>query len=540
MARDWDRIAEESATWVMRPLSSRGLWAKQQPFGDPIPNRWDGPIAAITRGRIKPRMWRTFWSAVPPVVLDVKQGGGLTFAMGIGEAPVGLQGTFSTWSDGARPVGLRPPPPRAPAGHRQTEQLGWYSEELFARFALLSAEGTVAGQPVPAPDAGSPRLGSARPVDDWLPQREPVASSRHGGRGSIMPVMAADYLDRTDHHAPPARTVRRVCTRPRIEGVPATTSPTLRVLPWVLGGAGVLSQIVWVLLPEDLRDAATITSVLLLAAAGACHAAVHRGPGWAACLYGATAAIGLAVEAIGTATGFPFGAYRYGTRLGPMVLDVPLLIPLAWCMAAYPMLLLAQRLGTRRWQVMLIGAWTITAWDLFLDPQMVGEGHWAFADPTPRPARLPRHPADELRRMVRHRTAHFLGAGPPAPDSSRRSHAAPAHALDLRLQRDGRRRVLRPSRGRGLGRDRHGDHGDPLGAPGGARAATRPRPRRGRHAVRPGRAAVLAATVMAAGLTAHTAWNTRHLRPAPVLAPGDPVEQARVTVALPARTRPTG
>ncbi len=152
VARDWGRVADESATWVMRPLSSRGRWAKQQPFGNPIPNRWDGPIAAITRGRIKPRMWRTFWSSVPPVVLDVKQGGGLTFAMGIGEAPVGLQGTFSTWSDGPRPVCVRPPPPRAPTGDRPDPAARWYSEELFARFALLSAEGTIAGRPVPAPD----------------------------------------------------------------------------------------------------------------------------------------------------------------------------------------------------------------------------------------------------------------------------------------------------------------------------------------------------------------------------------------------------
>ncbi len=53
--------------------------------------------------------------------------------------------------------------------------------------------------------------------------------------------------------------------------------------------------------------------------------------------------------------------------------------------------------------------------------------------------------------------------------------------------------------------------------------------------MRPGRAAVLAATVLATGLTAHTAWNTRHLRPAPIPADGDPVEQARVTVLLPAR-----
>ena len=168
---------------------------------------------------------------------------------------------------------------------------------------------------------------------------------------------------------------------------PATPQPPssrgLRALPWVLAAAGVLSQIVWVLLPEDLRDGATITSVLLMASAAACHATVHRGVGWAARLFVATAGIGLAVEAMGTATGFPFGAYRYGPRLGPMLLDVPLLIPLAWCMAAYPMLLLAWRMGSTRAQVVLIGAWTITAWDLFLDPQMIGEGHWAFANPTP-------------------------------------------------------------------------------------------------------------------------------------------------------------
>lgn len=153
LARDWDRIAEESATWTMRPLSSKGLWSGRNPFGAPTPSRWDGPVAAVTRGRIKPRMWRTFWSAVPPVSLDVRRGGGLTFAMGIGEAPVGLQGTFSTWSSG---LALSEFVYRRSA-HQQviarTAALGWYSEELFARFALLSAEGTVAGRPVaPAPN----------------------------------------------------------------------------------------------------------------------------------------------------------------------------------------------------------------------------------------------------------------------------------------------------------------------------------------------------------------------------------------------------
>lgn len=148
IARDWQRIANESATWIMRPLSSKGLWAGQNPFEAPVPARWDGPVAAVTRGRIKPRMWPAFWSSVPPVSLDVRSGGGLTFAMGIGEAPIGLQGTFSTWSSGQA---LSQFAYRRPAHQKviaQTASLDWYAEELFARFALLSAEGTVAGQSV--------------------------------------------------------------------------------------------------------------------------------------------------------------------------------------------------------------------------------------------------------------------------------------------------------------------------------------------------------------------------------------------------------
>jgi len=154
VAAGWDRIAEESASWVMRPLASRGRWAGQEPFGAPTPQRWDGPVAAITRGRIKPRHWRAFWAAVGPVALDIREGGGLTFALGIGEAPLGLQGTFSTWADGAALTDFahRRAPHRAVI--TQTHRLEWYSEELFARFALLSAQGDHRGRPVAPPARG--------------------------------------------------------------------------------------------------------------------------------------------------------------------------------------------------------------------------------------------------------------------------------------------------------------------------------------------------------------------------------------------------
>ena len=81
-------------------------------------------------------------------------------------------------------------------------------------------------------------------------------------------------------------------------------------------------------------------------------------------------------------TGLPFGDYAYAGTLGPELLDVPLVVPLAWTMMAYPVLLAARRL-TRRW----VPCWSAPtgwpAWDVFLDPQMVGDGHWPGPTPTP-------------------------------------------------------------------------------------------------------------------------------------------------------------
>ena len=87
-------------------------------------------------------------------------------------------------------------------------------------------------------------------------------------------------------------------------------------------------------------------------------------------------ATGLLAEAVGVATGLPFGDYAYGDSLGWRVLDVPLVVPLAWAMFAYPCLLVGRRLG----HPVLAGAWALASWDLFLDPQMVAAHHWHWLD----------------------------------------------------------------------------------------------------------------------------------------------------------------
>jgi hypothetical protein len=110
-----------------------------------LPRKASGPVAAITRARIRPRKAATFWRAVPPVSLDLHQVGGLQLAFGIGEAPIGLQGTFSLWDDaGALNAFAHQRSPHLEA-IRRTEQEGWYVEELFARFEVRGVEGSYRG-----------------------------------------------------------------------------------------------------------------------------------------------------------------------------------------------------------------------------------------------------------------------------------------------------------------------------------------------------------------------------------------------------------
>ena len=145
VARSWARIASERLRVELRPLSSRGEWSRHRPFGDPEPPPYDGPVAAVTRARIRPGRLLTFWRSVPPVSADLHRCSGLRLAVGIGEAPIGLQGTFSLWDSGAALTEFAHR--RAPhlEAVRRTTELGWYAEELFARFAVLAVDGTFNG-----------------------------------------------------------------------------------------------------------------------------------------------------------------------------------------------------------------------------------------------------------------------------------------------------------------------------------------------------------------------------------------------------------
>jgi hypothetical protein len=145
---NWRKRSTSEFRAVLSPLSSHGLWAKKNPFDfiAPLSNP-NAQIAALTRARIKWNKNFIFWKSVPPVVIDLHSNPGLHAAIGIGEAPIGLQGTFSLWKSASA---LRDFAYRGKAHQvaiAQTQSIGWYSEELFARFEVLELRGEITTHP---------------------------------------------------------------------------------------------------------------------------------------------------------------------------------------------------------------------------------------------------------------------------------------------------------------------------------------------------------------------------------------------------------
>jgi putative membrane protein len=162
-----------------------------------------------------------------------------------------------------------------------------------------------------------------------------------------------------------------------------------RAVPFVLAGLLVLTAIAYPLTAGSRRDAVSWAIVVLGAGLSVVHAVLSRGIRTGAGVLGVVGGTAVAFEAVGLSTGFPYGSYSYGDALGPTLLGVPFLVPLAWLMMAWPSWLLAEWLtrpvraaGSRPLRVAVAAA-LFAAWDVVLDPQMVQAGYWTWAAPHP-------------------------------------------------------------------------------------------------------------------------------------------------------------
>ncbi|WP_019954350.1 spheroidene monooxygenase [Yoonia vestfoldensis] len=132
--------ATEHWTVFLQTQTARGQWSGQEPFA-PRATTAPGPLAALTRATIKPRILARFWGRVPNISARIGADSNVMFKIGIGEVPMLHQITFSIWPSEAAMAAFARTGPHADA-IRAVRDEGWFSEELYARFAVHSDAGT--------------------------------------------------------------------------------------------------------------------------------------------------------------------------------------------------------------------------------------------------------------------------------------------------------------------------------------------------------------------------------------------------------------
>ena len=138
----WNSNSESQFAATLKTIAVHGKWSGKNPFKPEVaPIDWNGKVVAITRARIKWRKNFLFWRSVPPVTASLKAAPGLVKAIGIGEAPIGLQGTFSIWEDPNTISYFAYRGEAHKAAIAATAREKWYAEEMFARFALTESSG---------------------------------------------------------------------------------------------------------------------------------------------------------------------------------------------------------------------------------------------------------------------------------------------------------------------------------------------------------------------------------------------------------------
>jgi spheroidene monooxygenase len=136
--------AAELCVVKLRATSCRGSWGGQS-IGVSATVEAGLPVAALTRASIRPRKALRFWRRSPPAEAALERAEGCILAMGLGEAPLLRQATFSVWESQAAMDAYARSGAHLEA-IRASLQDGWFSESMFVRFTPLQLRGRWKGR----------------------------------------------------------------------------------------------------------------------------------------------------------------------------------------------------------------------------------------------------------------------------------------------------------------------------------------------------------------------------------------------------------
>lgn len=136
--------AEECLVAMLRATACRGSWAGHSMAVTVRPDP-DGPVAALTRGAVRPSRAWSFWRHAAPSQAALAHADGCRLAAGLGEAPVLRQATFSVWDNVAAMEAYA-----RQGAHRQASACaareGHFGESMFVRFVPLWIQGRWQGR----------------------------------------------------------------------------------------------------------------------------------------------------------------------------------------------------------------------------------------------------------------------------------------------------------------------------------------------------------------------------------------------------------
>lgn len=169
MRSPWVRAVRDRASqsWmgVMAVQSARGHWDQQNwAATDELalqgaPQSASNELAVLTRASIKPAKAMAFWRHAPAAQTDLDRADGCELAMGLGEAPLLRQCTFSVWRD-AQAMSAYAHHQAHLAAIQAAYKHQFFSESLFVHLRPIYMHGHWKGQQVAL---GDPALCEARP-----------------------------------------------------------------------------------------------------------------------------------------------------------------------------------------------------------------------------------------------------------------------------------------------------------------------------------------------------------------------------------------
>jgi hypothetical protein len=153
-ARHWLVTSAEAAQWrsratqwlsvLVEPTASRGSWSGRALAPVEVETRGQGLVASLTRASIQPHRAGRFWSLSPAAEAALARAPGCMLAVGLGEAPLLRQATFSLWQDQSSMDAYARSGAHLEA-IRQAYSQEFFSESMFTRFRVLELAGNWPG-----------------------------------------------------------------------------------------------------------------------------------------------------------------------------------------------------------------------------------------------------------------------------------------------------------------------------------------------------------------------------------------------------------